>query len=235
MWPIGSAQTWLRAHIWLGLLCLPLLILHSGFRLGGTLTTTLMVVLILVILSGVWGLVLQNVLPRLMVEELPSEMTFAEMAYSVAQLVSAGDQLAAATSGVKADAATAEPVGGAGPVIVAVGRLASVRMPATPIAEAEGLAVFYREQVAPYLSGSDSPLASASRAATLFRDLKAQLPPAAHDAVDGLESLCRQRRYWDSQARMHFWLHNWLWVHYPLSVALLVLLAAHVVSALRYW
>src|SRR3954447_4078640 len=30
IWRIGRAQKWLRAHIWLGLLCLPLLVLHSG-------------------------------------------------------------------------------------------------------------------------------------------------------------------------------------------------------------
>ena len=45
VWRIGRAQTWLRAHIWLGLLCVPLLIYHSGFRLGGSLSTVLMVLL----------------------------------------------------------------------------------------------------------------------------------------------------------------------------------------------
>src|SRR6516164_5768605 len=64
-WRIGSAQSWLRAHIWLGLLCLPLLVLHSGLRLGGTLSTVLMALLVLVIASGVWGLILQNLLPKL--------------------------------------------------------------------------------------------------------------------------------------------------------------------------
>jgi hypothetical protein len=42
-WRVGRAQAWMRAHIWFGLLCLPLLIFHSGFRLGGVLSTVLMV------------------------------------------------------------------------------------------------------------------------------------------------------------------------------------------------
>ncbi|MFX7663247.1 hypothetical protein ABTJ72_18785, partial [Acinetobacter baumannii] len=36
-WRIGRVQTWMRAHIWLGLLVLPLALCHSGFRLGGPL------------------------------------------------------------------------------------------------------------------------------------------------------------------------------------------------------
>src|SRR6266498_5025949 len=39
VWRIGRAQVWLRAHIWLGLLCVPLLIYHTGFRFGGLLST----------------------------------------------------------------------------------------------------------------------------------------------------------------------------------------------------
>jgi hypothetical protein len=31
------------------------------------------------------------------------------------------------------------------------------------------------------------------------------------------------------------WLHNWVLIHLPLSVALTVLLAAHAVTALKYW
>ena len=38
---LGSAQTWMKAHIWLGLLTVPLVLLHSGGQFGGTLTTLL--------------------------------------------------------------------------------------------------------------------------------------------------------------------------------------------------
>jgi hypothetical protein len=84
-------------------------------------------------------------------------------------------------------------------------------------------------------TASNSPLADASRGALVFQSFKTQLPPAAHEIVDALESFCRQRRQWDSQARLHFWLHNWLWIHFPLSVALLVMMAVHVFVALKFW
>jgi hypothetical protein len=60
------------------------------------------------------------------------------------------------------------------------------------------------------------------------------VPPEAHPAVGALRDLCEQRRQLHAQARLHFWLHNWLWVHLPLSVALVVLMGIHIYVTLRY-
>ena len=73
LWRVGTVQRWLRAHIWLTLLTIPLIILHSGFRLGGPMTTLLMALYALVMVSGIYGLVLQHLMPRLMKERLPAE------------------------------------------------------------------------------------------------------------------------------------------------------------------
>jgi hypothetical protein len=61
------------AHIWLGLATGPLAFIHSGYRLGGTFSTTLMVLLLFVLLSGIYGWVIQMVLPRWMLGNLPYE------------------------------------------------------------------------------------------------------------------------------------------------------------------
>ena len=66
LWRVGTVQRWLRAHIWLTFLTIPLVILHSGFRLGGPMTTLLMVLYAIVMVSGVYGLGLQHLMPRLM-------------------------------------------------------------------------------------------------------------------------------------------------------------------------
>lgn len=240
-WRIGSAQAWLRAHIWLGLLCLSLLVLHSGLRLGGTLSTVLMALLVLVVASGIWGLILQNLLPKLMIEDTPAETVYSQKDFLVDELLSEADHLVSATCGAAAEApAKDSPRHETALVIVETVRSAAptIQAPAAPIPETAILAAFYREQVADYLRlgrAGGSPLADASRAALVFQGFKTQLPPAAHVIVDALEGFCRQRRQWDSQARLHFWLHNWLWVHFPLSVALLVLMAVHVFVALKYW
>ena len=36
--PIGRVQHWLRAHIWLTILTIPLVLMHAAFRFGGTQT-----------------------------------------------------------------------------------------------------------------------------------------------------------------------------------------------------
>ena len=62
-WKLIRLQTLQRGHVWLGLLCLPLFLFHSGFRLGGRLSTALLVVLSAIILSGAAGLLFQHQLP----------------------------------------------------------------------------------------------------------------------------------------------------------------------------
>src|ERR1051326_5040063 len=36
-WRLGRAKTWMRGHLWLGLLTLPMILFHGGFHFGGTL------------------------------------------------------------------------------------------------------------------------------------------------------------------------------------------------------
>jgi hypothetical protein len=54
------------------------------------------------------------------------------------------------------------------------------------------------------------------------------------EQVAEMRSLCDERRLLARQEQLHGWLHGWLLVHIPLSVALLVLTVAHVVMALYY-
>src|SRR5206468_856788 len=75
----GRAQTWMKAHIWLGLLTVPLVILHCGGRLGGTLTTIFVIVFSTVIISGIWGLAIQNLLPKLLVDAAPAETVYSQI------------------------------------------------------------------------------------------------------------------------------------------------------------
>ena len=89
LWRVGTVQRWLRAHIWLTLLTIPLVILHSGFRLGGPMTTLLMVFYAIVMVSGVYGLILQHQMPALMKERLPAETVFEQIPHIRAQSAAA--------------------------------------------------------------------------------------------------------------------------------------------------
>jgi hypothetical protein len=93
LWRIGNLQRWLRAHIWLTLLTIPLVILHSGFRLGGPMTTLLVVVYVIVMVSGIYGLALQHQLPRIMKERLPAETVYEQIPHIRAQLFVAATKM----------------------------------------------------------------------------------------------------------------------------------------------
>jgi hypothetical protein len=93
LWRVGTVQRWLRAHIWLTLLTIPLVILHSGFRLGGPMTTVLIALYALVMASGIYGLVLQHLMPRLMKERLPAETVFEQIPHIRAQLCVAAEKM----------------------------------------------------------------------------------------------------------------------------------------------
>jgi hypothetical protein len=83
----------LRAHIWLTLLTIPLVILHSGFRFGGSMTTLLMLLYAIVMVSGIYGLFLQHLMPRLMKERLPAETVFEQIPHIRAQLAVAAEKM----------------------------------------------------------------------------------------------------------------------------------------------
>lgn len=243
---LGSAQAWLRAHIWLGLLVLPLLILHSGFRLGGTLSTVLMILLVVVVVSGIVGLVFQQTLPRRLLELVPEETIPTQIPRVLEQLQQEAAEFVQAVCGPPtasparreddAERAVVYLAGGVArmtvrPVARAAGKPAGVAAP-----DAEPLRVFHESLLGPYLQNPRrSPLRSPSQAVVLFQDLREMLEPAVHPTVDALEELCERRRQYDEQARLHFWLHSWLCVHLPLSGALLVLMFVHAFFALKYW
>ena len=251
-WRIGRAQVWMRAHIWFGLLCVPLLVYHSGFRLGGLLSGLLLILVLLVVASGVFGLALQQYLPTQMLEQVPSETIYSQIDYVVNQLAREADRLIAATCGpapgeenlpLDLQPARTAPTGhlvvGAMRTAGRVqGKVLETVTPMVPVPESEPLRVFGKGVLIPYLkqgAASNSPLQRANQAGVAFSELRVKLDPAAHPTVAALQSLCEQRRQLDVQARLHFWLHSWLLVHLPLSVALIVLMFFHIFVAMKFW
>jgi hypothetical protein len=249
VWRIGRAQTWMRAHIWLGLLTVPLVILHSGFRLGGLLPTLLLVLFAIVIASGLFGLWMQQIIPRMMLEQAPGETIYSQINRVARQLANEADAIVAVLC---------EPAAGEAPSartvqVAAVAesyqeggrdfrpwqvKILERELPARPAPSITALADFHHNELRPYLLAgqtSNPVLATAARATQLFDGLRRNLDPSISSTIDALEQLCNQRRDLDIQARLHKWLHGWLWVHLPLSVVLVLVMFVHAVAALRYW
>lgn len=78
---IGSAQFWLKGHLWLGTLCIPFILFHAGFGWGGLLEQIMWYSLAIVAVSGFFGLAIQQFLPRLLWNRTPLETFEAQTPY----------------------------------------------------------------------------------------------------------------------------------------------------------
>jgi hypothetical protein len=95
----------------------------------------------------------------------------------------------------------------------------------------------YLRKVRPYLTDPEArnaDLADPRRAAEVFQSLRRLLAAPVHGVLDDLENICDEEQQLSRQIRIYRWLHAWLLVHVPLSIALLVLGGVHAVMALRY-
>jgi hypothetical protein len=252
-----SAQTWMKAHIWLGLLTVPLVILHSGGRLGGTLTTVLVIVFTIVILSGMYGLALQNFLPRLLLESTPAETIYSQIDMVGRQYAAEARRLVMLQCGADAEDVLHDKVlpewvyevhtvaaqgshhvrGATRPIGPPVKRSPHPGRDLPDAIPAPAIRSALRDAIAPYLStGANRAgmLGSRQRNQWYFDDLRMRVVPELRSLVGQLEELCERRRQLNVQRRLHFWLHNWLWIHWPLSIALMLLLVGHIFLALRF-
>lgn len=253
IWRLGRAQAWMRGHLWLGFLSLPIILFHGGFHFGGTLTQILMWLLIITVLSGVFGAVLQNYIPRIMTTDVPLETIYSEIGHVRSLLREEADHSVESLLGplnlpklnreepLRAGGFTAVRtvssmvVLGRGAATAAVAPAPEFQM-LTP-QEGEPLHRFYVEEMRPFLDNPNkrgSRLADPGKASSVFAGLRTLLPAAAHSAVEDLQDVCQEARELELQSRMHHWLHTWLLIHIPLSLALILLGAVHAVMALRY-
>ncbi len=215
--PLGNVQRWLRGHIWLTLLTIPLVLLHSGFRLGSPMTTTLMVLYAIVMVSGIYGLILQHKLPTMMKESLPAEIVFEQIPNVRTQLYAAAEKL---QRSLKQQATS-------GSAVVA-----------TDVSHEEVLAGFIEQRLLPYLRahrGEKYRLGQTREADEIFRHLRSRVDEMYRPRVDEMRRWCEERRLTDTQVRMQYWLHGWLFVHVPLSFLLLLMTVWHAfVTLFRY-
>jgi hypothetical protein len=206
-WRIGSAQAWLRAHIWLSILTVPLVLFHCGFHMGSLMTSGLMVLYTFVMVSGFYGLALQQFMPRMMTERLEREFIHDEIPYIRKQLTESALDLRETMLERKDESAG-----------VIRGAL--------------------ENDVLPYLlaaRGKRHRLCKAEFAEYLFRTLRVGVVEDSRSGIDEMERWCTERRQIDAQLAMHRWLHYWLFLHAPASLALIVWTAWHAVSGLYFY
>lgn len=212
---LGRAQTWLRAHIWLTVLTLPLVFMHAAFRFGGAMTSGLMWLYLLVMLSGFYGLALQQFVPRLMKQRLTLETIHDQIPFLTGRLQTAAMSLRDELQAIGAVSAD-DPLADADPSM-------------------ETLLDALEREVIPFLTARDPEqvaVADDARADDFFRVLRRRVSPGYQGQVDLLAGWCEERRQMLLQARYHRWLHGWLLVHVPASFLLIILTGWHAVCTL---
>jgi len=208
IWRLGKAQTWMRGHLWIGLVTLPLIMFHAGFAWRGPLTLVLMILFFVVYVSGIVGAVLQHYLPSMITGRVPLETIYEEIPHVRQQLRDEADELVTAIGGEDVEHAD------------------KVRLQEA-----------YQATIRPFLDAprqEGTALANEQKSAVLFDSLRRALPAPLHPVLVDLQGICEEERQFMRQRRYYHWLHVWLVVHVPLSIALLVMGGVHAIVALRY-
>jgi len=239
VWRIGRAQTWMRAHLWLGFLSYPVILFHGAFHFGGPLTRVMMWMYTVVFVSGIVGAAIQHFMPRVHTSNIPMETIYEQIDHVRDQRVmEAGKLVDNACDSLDGELSRAS-----------VGQLAAAASAGTDwdVTVADGLGFdeqasrqlqkFFLDETLPYLEKvgpRGMAIADPLRAKGMFQQLRILMPAALHSTADDLETICDEKRQLDRQRRYHLLLHGWLLVHIPLSYAVLLLGAVHAVMALKY-
>lgn len=204
--PLGSMSAWASAHLWLGALALLFGLLHARFRAGSALGVALLVSLVLAVASGLVGVVLQSIVPRLMTSRLPAESPLDDLRPLFAEHE---QRILSLLSRVQRERGQAD-----------AGHLT--------------LRSFHQQSVAPFFRAPLSPytlLTHEAEATLAFDALRGGVDAGLHAVVDEIRSICDETRVLAEEGRLRRTLHGWLWVHIPAATIAVVLALAHALAA----
>lgn len=203
-----SLKAWTSAHVYLGLSLIVVGTLHTGFQLGWNVHTLAWSLMMLVIASGIWGIIVYSTLPSALSNNR-DERTQAQMLEDIRsldrQLHDAAQPLTPAQAAIVARSLGQDPFAGS-----LWSRLTG-RFPGCDTAAALDEV---RTHTGDRFDAGDDPLEKVD--SLLTRKLSA---------------LGRLRRHLKLKALLEIWLY----VHVPLTFALIAALSAHIISVFFYW
>jgi hypothetical protein len=195
-----SLKAWTSAHVYLGLSLIVIGTLHTGFQIGWNVHTLAYVLMLLVIVTGIYGVIVYATLPASLSANR-REMTRAQMLDALTaidrQLESAAQPLDRAEADLVIDALQQD--------VFAGGALAR-------------------------LTGSYPGCATARAIRGITGSSEAETRVIA--LLDKRREQLAQIR---GALRIRAMLEIWLFIHIPLTIALIAALTAHVISVFFYW
>jgi hypothetical protein len=205
-----SLKAWTSAHVYLGLSLIVIGTLHAGFQLGWNIHSLAYVLMMIVILSGIYGVVVYARLPA-QLSANRNEATQPQMLEAIRTL---DRQLDTA----------AQPLGKAEADLV---RLS--------LEECEVAGGLWQRLTARHPNCGNARARDAVQ--TLVRGQMQTGKP--NPALTQILFLLERKDAALAQARRHIRLKTsleiWLYLHVPMTIALLVALVAHILSVFLYW
>ncbi len=237
---LGTVRGWLSAHVYLGLSLVTIATLHTGFHFGWNIHSLSYVLMLLVIASGIYGVVVYARYPSMITENRDQgtrEAWLAELDELNEQSLKLADTLDAQVHQVIVSSIDRIRIGGT--------LRAQLFGPREPVRKAF-------EQVKQELSETTSFMASQVRpkrstpsiapdTTSTVMFMAAQLAGSSQDNENAqkLLDLIAHRRDLTSRInrdiRLHAQMQIWLYFHVPLTFALLAALLAHILSVFIYW
>ena len=203
-----SLKGWLSAHVYLGLSLVIVGTLHTGFQLGWNIHGLAYILMLIVIVSGAIGLLVYVRVPQLMTENRRSQ-SLDEMARAIVEIDGEAAKAALQLSDEFAE-------------------LVRMSQNGTHIGGS-----FRR-----IITARDSGCGTA-RAIARAREISRNLPPVEAQKASELarilggklEIVQRARR----DLRLKALLDLWLYIHVPVTIALVITLIAHIIAVYFYW
>lgn len=220
----GSVQGWLSAHVYLGVALVVVALLHSGFQFGMNVHTLAFVIMVLVVVSGLYGVFVYTKYPQRMSENRGG----APRSELIDQLNEIDRRSLRLASNLGAD--FAEFVA-SGVQRTQLGATLWERLKARDSSQ-----ILLRE------GGQTRITANAGQETAL--DWLAEQQSISGDAetaagIGELSALIRNKRRLLRQLgedlQLQAKLEIWLYAHVPLSIALLVALFVHILTVFIYW
>jgi len=207
-----SLKAWTSAHIYLGLSLTVIGTLHTGFQLGWNIHTAAYALMMIVIISGMFGIYFYATIPQKLSDNR-DEMTETQMLDALRsldrQLHEAAQPLAAEHAALVQKSLEQNPFGGG----------------------------FFRR-----ISGKYPDCATRQAQADLRRE-RAYQPrmskEAGEEPLDKVDALLEKKEATLARVRRHLKLKAalqvWLFIHVPMTFALIASLSAHIISVFFYW
>jgi uncharacterized membrane protein len=205
----GTLLGWLSAHIYLGTALLVIASLHSGWRMGWNIHTLAYLLMLLVIASGMYGAQAYLSLPRRMTENTGDHQSLADMLLKLAEL----DELAR---------------------VRALGLPEEAQMLVARMREGTRIGGTLFQQLSGRQADCPTSLAVEKMGALGKVLIDGDQPRLMRDLYSVLLQKQRLVERARTEIRLNAYLKCWLYLHAPLSIALLAALFGHVMTILIY-